>query len=349
MQGDTAPVETATAAPVEQAWSMAEDAPEESSVAAAEGIKEAVSAKSGTVGSLVDTLDSWAISFGDMRISLFDVLIVSAIVLGVLFFAWFVSKLARRLVRRMTRLDGTQQLLAEKLVSMAVWAAAFFLGIDMLGIDLTALAVFSGAFGLAIGFGLQKTFGNLIAGIILLMDKSIKPGDVIAVTDTSGQQSFGQIRKIGIRAVSITTRDQKEYLIPNENLMINQVENWSYSSRNVRIQVPVGISYNADLDQAEKLMLEAAKSVDRVLKTPPPTVWLDNYGASSVDFIVQCWINDPEEGVGNVRSGVLKKLWYLFKEAGVEIPFPQQDIHIRSSAQLDRLLAVLERDPGPKP
>src|SRR5690606_9220374 len=100
-------------------------------------------------------------------------------------------------------------------------------------------------------------------------------------------------------------------------LMINQVENWSYSSRNVRIQVPVGISYGCDIKQAEALMIEAAKSVPRVLKTPPPTVWLDGYGDSSVDFIIHCWITDPEEGIGNVRSDVLKKLWDLFHEAGI--------------------------------
>ena len=202
--------------------------------------------------------------------------------------------------------------------------------------------MFSGAFGLAIGFGLQKTFGNLIAGIILLMDKSIKPGDVIAIADQAGQSTFGQIRKIGVRAVSLVTRDQKEYLIPNENLMINQVENWSYSSRNVRIQVPVGVSYEADMKLAEKLMLEAAKAADRVLKTPPPTVWMDSYGDSSVNFVIHCWIQDPEEGVGNVRSAVLKKLWWLFKDNGVEIPFPQRDLHLRSSDQLERLLAHYE-------
>lgn len=340
VQATTPPADSASPAVV-QAWSLAEPAPQETSVAAADGIKEAVSSQSETAGSLVNTLDSIALSIGDMRISLFDVLIVALIVVGVIVFGWFVSKISRRFVRRLTRLDGTQQLLAEKLVTIAVWSAAFFLGIDLLGIDLTALAVFSGAFGLAIGFGLQKTFGNLIAGIILLMDKSIKPGDVIAVTDTAGQQSFGQIRKIGIRAVSITTRDQREYLIPNENLMINQVENWSYSSKNVRFQVPVGVAYTADLKLAEELMLQAAAAVDRVLETPPPTVWMDAYGASSVDFVIQCWIRDPEEGVGNVRSAVLKNLWWLFKEHEVEIPFPQQDVHLRSSDQLDRLLTLM--------
>ena len=343
MQGETLPSDGATpeAIPVEQAWSLAEPAQEESAVAAAEGAKEALSSQSETVGSVVDTLDAVALSFGDFRISLFDVLIVSSVIVGVLVFAWFVSKMARRLVRRMTRLDEAQQLLVEKIATIIVWAAAFFLGIDLLGIDLTALAVFSGAFGLAIGFGLQKTFGNLIAGIILLMDRSIKPGDVIAVADTAGNESFGQIRKIGIRAVSVTTRDQREYLIPNENLMINQVENWSYSSKNVRMQVYVGVSYEADMKLAEELMLEAAKSCDRVLKAPPPTVWMSEYGDSSVNFVIHCWIKDPEDGVGNVRSVVLKKLWWLFKDNGIEIPFPQRDLHIRSSDQFDRLIELM--------
>ena len=350
MQGETAPTDGPSPEPtsVEQAWSLAETAPEESGVAAAEGIKEAVSGGNEHVGSLVEGLDALALSLGNWRISLFDIMIVAVIVIGVLFAAWLVSKLARRGVRRFTKLDNTQQLLAEKILTIIVWAAAFFLGIDLLGIDLTALAVFSGAFGLAIGFGLQKTFGNLIAGIILLMDKSIKPGDVIAVTDMAGNETFGQIRKIGVRAVSVTTRDQREYLIPNENLMINQVENWSYSSKNVRMQVPVGVSYEADMDLAEKLMLEAARSCDRILNAPPPTVWMTEYGDNSVNFTIHCWIQDPEEGVGNVRSAVLKKLWWLFQEHGIEIPFPQRDLHIRSSDQLDRLLEIMAREKAAK-
>ena len=349
MQAEPIPTDSPSPEPtsVEQAWSLAEPAAEESSVAAAEGIREAVSEQNATVGDMIGTLDGIALSMGSMRISLFDILIVALIVIAVIMGAWFISKLGRRGVRRFTKLDDTQQLLAEKLLTIAVWAAAFFVGIDLLGIDLTALAVFSGAFGLAIGFGLQKTFGNLIAGIILLMDKSIKPGDVIAVTDMAGNESFGQIRKIGIRAVSVTTRDQREYLIPNENLMINQVENWSYSSKNVRMQVPVGVSYETDMNLAEKLMLEAAGSCDRILKAPPPTVWMNEYGDNSVNFTIHCWIQDPEDGVGNVRSAVLKKLWWLFKENGIEIPFPQRDLHIRSSDQFDRLIEIMERGKPP--
>ncbi len=311
-------------------------------VAAADELRSAVASRSDTGGDIVGTLDAWALSLGNLRVSLWDVLVFIAIVLFCFLLAKLGSRWARRAVRRTKRLDSTQALLAEKLITIAFWTLAAFLAIDFLGIDLTALAVFSGAFGLAIGFGLQKTIGNLIAGIILLMDKSIKPGDVIAIADQAGQSTFGQIRKIGVRAVSLVTRDQKEYLIPNENLMINQVENWSYSSRNVRISVPVGVSYQADMELAERLMLEAARSVPRVLDTPPPVVWMKGFGDNWVDFAIQCWIMDPEEGVGNVQSAVLKQVWTLFTEHGIELPFPQRDLHLRGSAEFERLLTLLE-------
>ncbi|MGB7373672.1 mechanosensitive ion channel domain-containing protein [Pontixanthobacter sp.] len=312
-------------------------------IGAAEDIKVTVNEKSETLGSMVDTLDAMAVSVGNMRISLWDGLIVVGVIFLVIALAWGATRVSGSLLRRLTKLDNTQRLLAEKLTTIAIWGAAFFLGIDLLGIDLTALAVFSGAFGLAIGFGLQKTFGNLIAGIILLMDKSIKPGDVIAVADQAGATTFGQIRKIGIRAVSITTRDHKEYLIPNENLMINQVENWSYSSKRVRMQIPVGVSYSCDIKLAESLMLEAAKNCKRVLKSPPPTCWLDEYGDSSVNFIIHCWITDPEGGIGNIKSEVLKTLWDLFQDNKIEIPFPQRDINVRGNQQIDQLIAAVSQ------
>ncbi|GGC10737.1 hypothetical protein GCM10011494_31850 [Novosphingobium endophyticum] len=311
-------------------------------VAGAEGLRDVVASRSGAVGDVIDTLDSLALQVGTARVSIWDMVVIVLVLVLVITVAWAASRFSSRVLARATRLDMTQRLLTEKMVSLVIWAVAILIGIDVLGIDLTALAVFSGAFGLAIGFGLQKTFGNLIAGIILLMDKSIKPGDVIAITDQGGQYTFGQIRRIGIRAVSLTTRDQKEYLIPNENLMINQVENWSYSSKNVRIQVPVGISYTCDIVKAEELMLEAARKVKRVLDAPPPTAWLDSYGDSSVNFIIHCWITDPEEGTGNVRSAVLKNLWHLFHEHGIEIPFPQRDINLRQNKALQELIKAMQ-------
>ena len=293
-----------------------------------------------SIDQAIAALDRVGFDLGTTRISLWNALLVVLVVIGIIAVGRIGSKLACRLLSRLTRLDATQRVLGEKLVTIAVWALAIFVGIDVLGIDLTALAVFSGAFGLAIGFGLQKTFGNLIAGIILLMDRSIKPGDVIAVNDGI-TNTVGQVKRIGIRAVSVTTRDKKEYLIPNENLMVNQVENWSYSSREVRMKVPVGVAYGSDVEVAERLMLEAARQTRRVLHSPEPTVWLHAFGSDAIEFEAQLWIEDPEEGIGNVRSDFLKALWRLFRDNDVQVPFPQRDLNLRDTPALRELIAAV--------
>ncbi|MHA6717935.1 mechanosensitive ion channel family protein [Sphingomonas sp. RS6] len=261
---------------------------------------------------------------GSRRFSLLSLLTVAVTVIIIYTVVRLANRFMAQFIRRTSGLDATQKLLFEKLAGIAIIVAAFFFGIDLLQINLTTFAVFSGALGLAVGFGLQKTVGNLIAGIILLMDRSIKPGDVIVVGD-----SFGWVNKIGVRAVSVITRDGKEHLIPNENLMTQEVENWSYTDRNVRVRIPVGVSYGCDLKLAQELMLRAARESPRVLDSPPPNVWLAAFGDSSVDHEILAWISDPESGVGNVRSDVLNRLWWLFKEHGIEIPLPQRDVHVR--------------------
>ena len=276
------------------------------------------------VTSLTTTLDQVGFAIGDHRLTLLGLLTTIVTVIALFAAVRLANRLIGHSIRHARSLDATQGLLAEKLAGIAVLLAAFFIGIDLLGIDLTALAVFSGAFGLAVGFGLQKTFGNLIAGIILLMDRSIKPGDVIVVGD-----SFGSVNKIGVRAVSILTRDGKEHLIPNENLMTQEVENWSFSDRNVRVHIPVSIAYDCDIHLAQKLMIEAANASIRVLPEPKPSVWLRGFGDSAVDHDIMVWIGDPEAGVGNVQSDVLTRVWDLFKANGISIPYPQCDIHIR--------------------
>ena len=282
-------------------------------------------ARLGGLEPLLAGLDAASLSVGARRISLLGVL-NAALVVAVLF---AVTRLAIRLlgqsIDRVGRLDSSQRVLFQKLAGVGVVVAAILIGIDLLGIDLTALAVFSGALGLAVGFGLQKTFGNLLAGLILLMDRSVKPGDVIVVGDT-----FGWVNKIGVRAVSVLTRDGKEHLIPNELLMTERVENWSFSSRDVRIRIPIGVAYNSDLAVAERLMIEAATAATRVLPKPAPNVWLRSFGEHSVEYDILVWISDPEQGVGNVQSDILHRLWRLFKDDGIEIPFPQRDVHIRS-------------------
>ena len=306
-----------------------------------DALRDAVTQQSDAVGQFVAWLDAFGFTLGSTRVSAWSVLVVIVVLAGLFLFARIGSKIAHRLVRRLTALDPGARVLGEKLLSIAIWTFAILVGIDLLGIDLTALAVFSGAFGLAVGFGLQKTFGNLLAGIILLMDRSIKPGDVIAVND-GVTSTVGQVKKIGLRAVSVTTRDKKEYLIPNENLMINQVENWSYSSREVRIRVPVTVAPTSDIDLAEALMLRAAGDTPRVLAMPAPAVWLTQVVEEGISFEIRVWINDPEEGLASVRSDVLKRVWRLFQQDGVELPNrAHREVTVRDTPALHQLIAAL--------
>ena len=271
------------------------------------------------------------VDIGSYRLSLYGV--ISAVVVGL--FLYFVVRLALRLIkwvlRRNRAIDETQRLLAEKLAAIVLFGFAILVGIDLLGIDLTALAVFSGALGLAIGFGLQKTVGNLIAGIILLMDRSIKPGDVISVADP-GTNSFetpanvGRVQKIGVRAVSVVTRDGKKHLIPNELLMTQAVENWSYSSRDVRIRMRVPVAYDCDLRLAQQLMLDAARGNPRVLAEPAPLVWITAFGERGVEHELRIWIGDPESGLGNVQGEVFLAIWDAFAAHGIRLPAPRLEL-----------------------
>ena len=273
---------------------------------------------------IMDALDRIAFTIGRRRLSLLDGIQVAAALLALYVVVRFLNRLVGAAVHRATGLDPTQQLLAQKLLGIVILTLAFFVAIDLAGIDLTALAVFSGAFGLAVGFGLQKTFGNLFAGIILLWDRSIKPGDVIVVGD-----SFGTVNKIGVRAVSVITRDGKEHLIPNEELMTREVENWSYSNTNVRLHIKVGVAYDCDLTLAQQLMIQAASENPRVLKVPKPSVWLRAFGDNAIEHEILAWIPDPDAGVGSVQSEILKRLWELFREHKIDIPFPQRDVRVK--------------------
>lgn len=315
-----------------------------SGAAGALGLVALVATAAGVLGGLqplLAALDRVGVTVGTRRISVLAVF-DAIVVIGVLI---VIARLANRIlihtIGRLSQLDVSQRTLVQKLAGIAVIIVAGLIGVDLLGIDLTALAVFSGALGLAVGFGLQKTVGNLLSGLILLMDRSVKPGDVIVVGDT-----FGAVSKIGVRAVSVITRDGKEHLIPNEQLMVEPVENWSYSSRDVRIHIPVGVAYSTDLPLAQRLMIEAASAADRVLSHPPPTVWLRGFGDSAVDHEILAWINDPEAGVGNVQSDILNRLWLLFREHSIEIPYPQSDVHIRSLPEVGVHARGQEPPPG---
>lgn len=276
------------------------------------------------------------IDIGSYRLSLYGFL-SAILVAGLLYlFVRLTLRAIKWVLRRNPGIDETQRLLTEKIIGIALFTLAALVGIDLLGIDLTALAVFSGALGLAIGFGLQKTVGNLIAGIILLMDRSIKPGDVIAVGDSTAMAgapmpfaNVGRVVKIGVRAVSVITRDGKKHLIPNELLMTQPVENWSYTSREVRVRMRVPVAYDCDLRLAQRLMLDAAGANPRVLSDPAPLVWITAFGERAVEHELRIWIADPEAGLGNVQGEVFLAIWDAFKAEGIRLPMPRIDVTMR--------------------
>ncbi len=268
-------------------------------------------------------LEGLAFRLGETRISMLG--IAKALVAGVIVF-WITFGLSRFLearIHKTTALTPSVQVLVAKLVRVGLIAAAILIILSNSGINITAFAVFSGALGVGIGFGLQKIVSNLISGIILLLDRSIKPGDVIEIDET-----YGRVNTMGARYASVITRDATEYLIPNEDLITQQVINWSYSSRNVRLRAPIGVAYDSDIPKVIDLVQKTAGKVTRVLSDPAPRCLMRGFGDSSIDLELRFWISDPEAGCRNVTSDVLVEIWRAFKDENINIPFPQRDIRV---------------------
>jgi small-conductance mechanosensitive channel len=274
-------------------------------------------------------LDRIALTLGGLRISALTI-IEAALSLAVLL--WLATMAGRLMERRITTLPNltpSLQVLLSKLLKIVFVGLAVIVALNSVGIDLTAFAVFTGALGVGIGFGLQKPMSNFVSGVMLLLDKSVKPGDVISVGE-----SYGWVSSLGARYVSVVTRDGTEYLIPNEDLITHQVVNWSHTSSHVRLKIPIGISYDADVHKARALCLEAAAETPRVLKEPSPVCLLLGFGDSSVELELRIWIQDPKNGVHNVKSDVLLLVWDKFHAHGVEIPFPQRDLHLKTPMEI---------------
>jgi small-conductance mechanosensitive channel len=289
----------------------------------------------GLLGPVVGLLDAMAISVGAFRLSLLLVLKGLITLALLVWLANTVSRLTEQRLRGFVPLTPAMQVLAGKLVRMTLLTLAVVFALGSIGIDLTAFAVFSGAIGVGVGFGLQKVVSNLVSGVILLIDRSIKPGDVVEVDGT-----YGSVATLNARYVSVLTRDGKEYLIPNEDLITQRVTNLSYSNDLIRLHVKLGISYQSNPHRAIELALEATRDVTRVLKKPEPTCLLVAFGESSIDLELRFWIKDPVNGTTNVRSEVMLNVWDLFQENGIEIPSPQRELTLRNPEALARALAT---------
>jgi len=283
---------------------------------------------------VVNMLKNISFSSGNINISMMMV-IKGALSLSIFF--WVATKLAtfsERKIENLSNITPSIKVLITKLLKFIIFTAVILLTMSSIGIDLTAFAVVGGAVGVGIGFGLQKVVSNFISGIIILLDKSVKPGDIIEIENV-----YGQIKSIGLRYISVLTLDGKEYIIPNEDLITKKVINWSYSNNLVRANVRVGVSYNSDVDQALNLLEKSVENIERILKNPPPKIFLQEFGDSSINLEIKFWIKDPENGIQNITSKVNKNIWQLFKENDIEIPFPQQDMHLKSvSPQIENII-----------
>lgn len=278
-------------------------------------------------------LDSLALPLGTVRLSILTVLKAALLLIATVWLAVVVGKYLDERVQSSEELTPSIRVLVGKVAKIGLVLVACVIALSSVGIDLTALTVFSGAVGVGLGFGLQKVVSNFVSGVIILLDKSIKPGDTISLEGT-----FGWIRELRARFVSVVTRDGREYLIPNEDFITQRVINWSFSDNLVRLDVNFGVSYEADPHKVSQLAIEAAMSVARVEADRRPVCWLTNFGESSLDFVLRFWIHDPQQGLTNVRGRVLLALWDIFKDNGISIPYPHREIIIKQGGQaMDQL------------
>jgi len=279
------------------------------------------------------TLDGIDLIPGKAQFSLWSLLKGIVVIAG---FLIVTSLIARTIERRVMKLEGiaiSTRIGISKFSTFALLALGVLLGINASGVDLTALTVLTGAIGLGLGFGLQSIASNFVSGFVLLLDKSIKPGDVISFTGTTGTSSenFGWVQELRGRYIVVRDRDGVETLVPNQNLMTNSVINWSYSDQRVRIRLPVHISFQDDPELALQVLVDAAANHPRILKDPGPVSRLMSFENFGMRVEVRFWIRDPMNGVNNVRSDVNREIWRLFKKHGITIPVQQADIRIVAS------------------
>ncbi|KAB7614520.1 mechanosensitive ion channel [Amylibacter sp. SFDW26] len=277
-------------------------------------------------------LDSAALEIGDTRISLLMIMIAIFSLAALFILASLISKAGAKRIDTIEDMSPSIKVLLGKTLQIALYTTAFLMGLKAVGFDLGSLAVLSGAIGLGIGFGLQKIVSNLISGIIILLDKSIKPGDVISLDGT-----FGWITQLGARYASVTTRDGREHLIPNEDFITNQVINWSHSSDFVRLDIFFGVDYDSNPHEVKKVASQAPLTVERVVNNPAPVCHVVNFGDSSIDFILRFWIRDPNKGLTNIRGNVYLALWDTLQENNINIPFPRREITMLNPPQDDEV------------
>ena len=286
---------------------------------------------------LLQLMDEMAFTLGESRLSLLGAVKLTLVVILAFTLALWLAELLNQQLKKAKHVSPSMQVGFSKVSKVVLITIAFLVALNAVGINLSSLAVFGGALGVGLGFGLQRIASNFISGFILVLDRSIKPGDVISIGD-----SYGWVHELKARYVVVRNREGVDTLIPNENLITSEVTNWSYEDRNVRLKITVQISYDDDPEQAMALMLQCAHKSKRVLDLPEPTVMLKNFADSGIELELRVWIGDPEQGPDSVRSDINLAIWRAFKQHAITIPYPQRDLHIKSG--LDTVRAVQLKD-----
>jgi small-conductance mechanosensitive channel len=280
----------------------------------------------GQLDPAINALDSVSIVLGGLRLTPL-LLIQLAVLLAV---ALWLSNLASNFIEGRIAQSGdltpSVQVLLVKMIRLGLMVFAVAVAMSAVGINLSALAIFSGAAGVGIGFGLQKIVANFISGIILLADKSVKPGDLVTIGDSSGR-----ISAMKTRYISVAAGDGREFLIPNEDLVTQKVTNWTYTDKNTLVKVIFGTNYDADPRLVCKLALEVAAAAPRATKGKPPNCILTEFAEAGMKFALTFWIGDPD-GMDNVKSEVMLALWDVFKREGIKVPYPVRELRIQGGA-----------------
>jgi small-conductance mechanosensitive channel len=292
------------------------------------------------------TLDAIDLNPGKNKFSLWMLLKAIVVVSGFIIVTSLIGRTVERRIMKVEQLAVSTRIGISKFTYFFLVGLGAMLGINAAGVDLTALTLVGGAIGVGLGFGLQAVVGNFVSGFVLLMDKSIKPGDVISFTGHTGTstENFGWVQELRGRYVVVRDRDGVETLVPNLNLITNSVINWSYSDQRVRLRLPVMISYDDDPEVALYALLEATQNHPRILRDPGPVTRLMGFEDYGMRLEVRFWIADPMNGVNNVRSDVNRAIWRVFKDRGIKIPVAQREF--RMLERNDRVLpsGVLPND-----
>ncbi|MDP9082267.1 MAG: mechanosensitive ion channel [Pseudomonadota bacterium] len=287
----------------------------------------------GWLDPIIASLDNIGIAAGKSRITVWSVMkLLFTLTLFVLVAAW-ISRWVERRLKKLSSIAPSTRIGIGKFANAFLIGLSILMGLNAAGVDLTALTVLTGAIGLGLGFGLQSIAANFVSGFVLLMDSSIKPGDVISLSGQSGTstENFGWVQELRGRYVVVRDRDGVEMLVPNQQLISNAVINWSYTDPRIRLKLPIRVSYRDDPELALEILLKACEGKPRILSDPAPVSRLMHFSDSGIELELRFWISDPQEGVNNVRSDVNRAIWRLFKENKITMPPAQREIVLHTA------------------